>query len=53
MSNVKGSIPERKQKYCENCGEPFLGGALSKYCYECKYLKSKESNKKYIEKEKI
>lgn len=30
-----GATP-KKEKVCQKCGDKFLGGGTSKYCYSCK-----------------
>lgn len=36
----------RTQHACQVCGEKFLGGPSSKYCFDCKREKMLESNRK-------
>lgn len=53
MSNIKGSIPNRQQKYCTICGEKFIGGSLSQFCYDCKEERMLEQKKSYIKNKRI
>ena len=40
----------KRQLECESCGEMYLGGSRSKYCYECGDIIRNERENRYSKK---
>lgn len=35
-------LQRRAEVICEKCGDKFLAGGMSKYCYDCKVIRRRE-----------